>query len=95
MFPLEGEGSKSAYVAKILSLIQGSGYTYKLTPMSTIVETDTMVESLKLLEYAYAQLEECERVYACVKFDIRLGRVDGMHQKVASLQAKLDTPLQT
>lgn len=95
MFPLEGEGSKSAYVAKIIKLVQNSGYPYKLTPMSTIVETETMNEALKLLEYSYVQLEECERVYVCVKFDIRQNREDGMHQKIASIQEKLDEPVHT
>ncbi|MDD3344028.1 MAG: thiamine-binding protein [Sulfurospirillaceae bacterium] len=95
MFPLEGSGSKSAYVAKIVKLIQESGYSYKLTPMSTVVETETMHEALKLLEYSYVQLDECERVYACVKFDIRQGRSDGMHQKIDSIQAKIDTPIHT
>lgn len=95
MFPLEGEGSKSAYVAKIIKLIQNSGYTYKLTPMSTVVETETMNEALKLLEYSYVQLEECERVYVCVKFDIRHNRDNGMEQKIASIQEKLDEPALT
>ena len=95
MFPLEGSGSKSAYVAKIVKLIQNSGYPYKLTPMSTVVETETMNEALKLLEYSYVQLDECERVYACVKFDIRHNREDGMHQKIASIQEKLDEPVHT
>lgn len=95
IFPLDGGESKSADVAKVIKLIQNSGYTYKLTPMSTIVETETMSEALKLLDYAYVQLEECERVYACVKFDIRPSRTDGMAQKIASVQAKLDSPVVT
>lgn len=90
MFPLEGGGSKSAFVAKIIETIHQSGFNYRLTPMSTIVETSSMQEALALVEHAYACLEECERVYACLKFDIRKNREDGMHQKIASVQAKID-----
>lgn len=90
MFPLEGTGSKSADVARIVQMIHESGYSYKLTPMSTVVETSTMPEALKLIENAYALLEASERVYACLKFDIRPNREDGMHQKIESVQNKLD-----
>lgn len=89
MFPLEGEGSKSAYVARIIKMIHTSGYPYKLTPMSTIVETESINEALKLVEYAYAQIDECERVYASIKFDIRQNRDDGMEQKIASVEKHL------
>ena len=82
MFPLEGTGSKSADVARIVQMIHESGYSYKLTPMSTVVETPTMPEALKLIENAYALLEASGRVYACLKFDIRPNREDGMHQKI-------------
>jgi len=90
MFPLEGSGSKSAYVAKIVEMIAQSGYVYKLTPMSTVVETHSMQEALSLIENAYNCLDECERVYACLKFDIRKNREDGIHQKIESVQQKLD-----
>jgi uncharacterized protein (TIGR00106 family) len=93
MFPLEGSGSKSAYVARIVETIHQSGYDYKLTPMSTIIETPTMQEALQMIEKAYACLEACERVYACFKFDIRKNRADGMHQKIVSVQDKLDHPI--
>lgn len=66
-------------------MIHTSGYAYKLTPMSTIVETG-ITEALKLVEYAYAQIDECERVYACIKFDIRQNRDDGMEQKSLRLK---------
>jgi len=93
MFPLEGDGSKSAYVAKIVKMIHESGYAYKLTPMSTIVETPSIHEALALVENAYACLEACERVYACVNLDIRQNREDGMHQKIESVQHKLDAQI--
>lgn len=90
MFPLEGDGSKSADVARIVQMIHKSGYSYKLTPMSTVVETPTLPEALKLVEQAYALLENAGRVYSCLKFDIRPNRDNGMHQKIESVQNKLD-----
>ncbi|WP_331774719.1 thiamine-binding protein [Sulfurospirillum sp. 1612] len=95
MFPLSGGESKSADVAQIIKLIEKSGFPYKLTAMSTVVETKTMKEALQLLEEAYLQLEENDRIYACAKFDIRASRVDGMHQKIASVQAKVDVPIKS
>ena len=90
MFPIDGQSSKSSDVARIIKMIHESGYAYKLTPMSTVVETPTMKEALKLVEDAYALLEERERVYACLKFDIKPSREEGMKQKIDSVQSKLD-----
>lgn len=95
MFPLEGESSKSTYVARIIEMIHNSGYPYKLTPMSTIVETESLTEALRLVEYAYAQIDECERVYACVKFDIRHGTNNAIEQKIASVEKHLGHKLNT
>lgn len=90
MFPTQGESSKSAYVARIVKMIQKSGHNYSLTPMGTIVETQTIQEALSLIEQSYAELEDdCERVYASIKFDIRKGRKNALNQKIASVEAKL------
>lgn len=90
MFPIDGTSSKSAYVARIVKMIQDSGHNYSLTPMGTIVETTDMKQALELVEKSYELLEkDCQRVYATVKFDIRKGRIDALHQKVASVEEKL------
>jgi uncharacterized protein (TIGR00106 family) len=90
MFPTQGDSSKSAYVARIVKMIQKSGHNYSLTPMGTIVETQTIQEALSLIEQSYAELEDdCERVYASIKFDIRKGRKNALNQKIASVEAKL------
>jgi uncharacterized protein YqgV (UPF0045/DUF77 family) len=58
--------------------------------MGTIVETQTIQEALSLIEQSYAELEDdCERVYASIKFDIRKGRKNALNQKIASVEAKL------
>jgi len=89
MFPTEGSEGKSASVAKIVGMIAQSGYPYKLTPMSTVVETPTLPEALSIIEAAYELLEEYNRVYGCFKVDIRKNRTEGMVQKIASVEEKL------
>ena len=38
MFPTEQTQSKSAFVARILDIVDRSGLDYQLTPMGTIIE---------------------------------------------------------
>ncbi len=91
MFPTSKEGSSSSpYVSRIIKMIRESGYSYQLTPMGTIVETENIQQALALVEKSYAQLEpDCDRVYSTVKFDIRKGRVNGMQQKIESIEKRI------
>ncbi len=89
MFSLQGSDSKSAGVARIIEMIHDSGYAYTLTPMGTIIETESLIEALRLVEYSYAQLDEDERVYASIKLDIRPNHSDRMNQKIASIEEKV------
>jgi len=88
MFPTDHGESKSEYVAQVISLIRESGYTYQMTPMATIIETEKMSEALALAQKCYEVLEslECNRVYATLKFDIRKGHKNRMKAKVASVE---------
>ena len=73
MFPTSDDcregASVSKQVSKIIDAIDKRDVNYQLTPMGTIVETDTMKEALNIIELAYEQLSECERVYSSLKFD--------------------------
>lgn len=90
MFPTDQGVSVSKYVSRIIDLIHQSGHAYQLTPMGTIIETETIRESLDLIEEAYNCLEpDCERVYSSFKFDIRKGEMGRMKQKVNSIQSKI------
>ncbi len=90
MFPTDKGESVSSYVSRIIKMIDESGITYKLTPMGTVFETETMEEALKILDKAYKQLEkDCNRVYAVAKFDIRKGRSNRLVQKIQSVEKKL------
>lgn len=94
MFPTSGDcrdgASVSKYVSRIIDAIDKSGATYQLTPMGTVVETDTLREALDIVALAYDQLEsDCERVYSSLKFDIRKGKANRLKSKIASVEKAL------
>lgn len=78
--------SVSKEVSKIIDAIDKSGVPYQLTPMGTVVETSTMKEALGIIELAYEQLENCERVYSSLKFDIRKNTKNRLESKTAKVQ---------
>ena len=94
MFPTSPDGregaSVSAQVSKVIDAIDKSGVAYQLTPMGTVVETDTMKEALTIIELAYDQLSDCERVYSSLKFDIRKNTKNRLKTKIASVEKALN-----
>nr|WP_321265793.1 MTH1187 family thiamine-binding protein [uncultured Sulfurimonas sp.] len=94
MFPTSDgcrDGSSvSTQVSKIIDAIDKSGVSYQLTPMGTIVETDTMREALNIIELAYEQLNDCQRVYSSLKFDIRKNTKNRLKTKIASIEKALN-----
>ncbi len=96
MFPTDKGESMSPYVGRILKLIDESNVAYKLTPMGTVVETETFEEALSLINRAYRELEEdCGRIYAVIKFDIRKGKKGRFMQKIDSVEKKVGKKLRT
>lgn len=93
MFPTSDECQKgssvSHQVAKIIDMIDQSGLAYQLTPMGTIVECESVSEALNVVERAYEQLGECERVYSTIKLDIRKGKTDRLNGKIESVESKI------
>jgi len=90
MFPTDKGESVSKYVSRIIKMIDESGVSYKLTPMGTIIETDTMQEALDIVQKAYEQLEtDSNRIYASLKFDIRKGEGKRMERKIQSIEKKI------
>jgi len=91
MFPTDKGESVSPYVSQVIELIRDSGCDYQLTPMGTIIETDTLSQALALVEAAYETLERagCSRVYSSLNLDIRKGKENRMQGKVASVRAKI------
>jgi len=92
MFPTSDEcregASVSKQVSKIIDAIDKSGVAYQLTPMGTVVETDTMRQALDIIELAYDQLD-CDRVYSSLKFDIRKGAKNRLKTKIASVEKNI------
>lgn len=91
MIPMgKGEGV-SQYLAQVVEMIRDSGVDYRLGPMGTTIETDSIGPALALVERAYDMLDElgCNRVYAILKFDIRKGRTNRLSQKIESVTDRI------
>jgi uncharacterized protein (TIGR00106 family) len=90
MFPTDHGESKSEYVSRIIKIIDKSGYPYKLTPMSTIIEFESIDDALDIIKKSYEALEsDCDRVYSTIKFDIRKNRENRLKQKIESIEEKI------
>ena len=93
MFPTSDDcrdgSSVSKQVSKIIDMIDNSGVSYQLTPMGTIIEVNDLKQALKLVEKAYEILNDCERVYSILKFDIRKSKKNRLKQKIASVEKHL------
>ena len=95
MFPTssdgrEGGASVSKQVSKIIDAIDKSGVPYQLTPMGTIIEASSMKEALSVIELAYEQVSDCERVYSSLKFDIRHNTENRLKTKIESVEKVLN-----
>ena len=90
IFPTDKGESVSEYVSKVIKMIDDSGIKYQLTPMGTIIESQTLQEALDMIEKSYKVLEPySNRVYATVKFDIRKNRTNAMASKIESIVSKM------
>ena len=96
MFPTEKTESKSAFVAKVLDIVDKSGLEYQLTPMGTIIEAETVAEVFAVIEKAYSVLEEdSNRIYSAIKIDYRKGPIGRLNKKVGSVENKLGRKLKS
>lgn len=91
MFPTDKEESVSPYVSQVIAMIRDSGANYQLTPMGTIIETDTLEEAMNMVQQAYAALDKagCNRVYSSLKLDIRKGKDNRLSGKLDSVREKI------
>ena len=96
MFPTEQTQSKSAFVARVLDIVDKSGLEYQLTPMGTIIEGESVEEVLAVISEAYKDLQvDCDRVYSSIKIDYRKGPVGRLNKKVGAVEAKLGRKLKS
>jgi len=94
MFPISDDGregaSVSKEVSKIIDAIDKSGVPYQLTPMGTVIEASSMKEALTIIELAYEQISDNERIYSSLKFDIRKNKENRLNTKIESVQKVLN-----
>ncbi len=91
IFPTDREGtSASPYVSQVIRMIKESGVDYKLTPMATVIETETMAEALSVIQKAHDILApNHQRIYSTITMDIRPEKNGRMQQKIASVESKI------
>ena len=90
MFPTDKGGSVSQYVSKVIEFIRDSGVSYRLNPMGTTIETESMKEALNIIDGAHEILEpHADRIYTTVNIDFRKGPVGRMETKLDSVESKI------
>jgi uncharacterized protein (TIGR00106 family) len=90
MFPTDKGDSVSEYVSQIINHIKDSGVSYKLNPMGTTIETETMEQALKIVQESYNILEPASnRVYCSINIDAQKNKSNRMAGKIASIEAKI------
>jgi len=90
MFPTDKGTSVSEYVSKVIKYIDSSGVAYKLNPMGTTIETETMEEALGIVQGAFDILEPVsDRIYSTISIDARKGKGNRMAGKIASIESKI------
>ena len=90
MFPTDKGMSVSEEVSQVIKMISETGFSYKLTAMGTIVETDTMEEALSVVQKAHDILSEnSERIYSSLKMDIRKNASSRLNGKIQSVENKI------
>lgn len=90
IFPTDKGSSVSEYVSKAIEAIRNTGYPYQLTPMCTIIETETLEEAFAAVGKANEAIAPyAERIYLTINVDIRNGKNGRMEQKVNSIQQKI------
>lgn len=91
--PLDQGESVSAYVARSLQIVEGSGLDYRLHAMGTIVEGDLDQVMAVLHDCLSAIAADCTRVTCSAKIDYRQGYRGRLESKVASIEEKIGRPL--
>ncbi|MFO1412594.1 MAG: MTH1187 family thiamine-binding protein [Burkholderiales bacterium] len=95
MAPLGQGESVSAYVARILDLVDRSGVPYQLTPMGTILEGEWS-EVMAVVTACFEALRtDCDRVSTQIRIDYRKGPAGRLKGKVDAVERRLGRKLAT
>ncbi len=91
IFPLDKGESVSEYVTRAVKVIKDSGYPYLLTPMETVIETDSIEAAFKIAQDCFKALEsDCNRIIVNIKIDSRKGKFNRIQEKIRSVEEKLE-----
>lgn len=92
--PDRGDGL-SAYVARILDVIDRSGVAYQLTPMGTILE-GSFDEVMAVVAACFRALEpDCPRIGMNLKMDYKPGTESRLKAKVDAVERHVGRKLRT
>jgi len=92
--PDRGDGL-SAYVARILDVIDRSGVAYQLTPMGTILE-GSFDEVMAVVAACFRALKpDCPRIGMNLKMDYKPGTESRLKSKVAAVERHVGRKLRT
>ena len=88
MIPLDKGASLSAYVTRVVSIVDGSGLDYRLNAMGTVVEGE-WDDLMALLTKCYREMEkDSDRISLQVKIDSRKGAINAIEQKVQKVKSR-------
>ena len=89
IIPLDKGESLSAYVARIIDIIDKSGVTYRLNPMGTVLEGD-YDEVMNVVKDCFNELEkDCSRISLSIKIDFRKGEQSHINKKIERIESLL------
>jgi len=89
MFPVDKGESLSAYISKVLGIIDKSGLEYRINPMGTVIEGE-WDEVMGVVKKCHAALEkDCRRISTSLKIDYRKGKKYRMEAKIESIEKKV------
>lgn len=90
IFPMDQGDHVGEYVSKVVAHIRESGFSYKFSPMGTVVEANTVGELLKLVEESYAILSPVsDRVYCNMSLDYSKSKSNRIQSKTNSIESRI------
>lgn len=96
IFPLDKGESVGEYAARAVKVIHESGFPYKVSPMETVIETESVEEALEIINKCFKALEgDCNRIICHIRIDYRKGKSGRIESKVKSVEEKLGFKPQT
>jgi uncharacterized protein (TIGR00106 family) len=95
MTPLGKGESVSAYVARCLEVVAGSGLDYRLHAMGTTLEGD-LDQVLAVVRRCFEALRsDCQRISCSIKIDYRDGAGGRLQSKVRKVETLMSRGLKT